>query len=660
MNQLESAVSEVIQQFEKNVEELVAAQDFAKYNHKVQVLDNVLALAVDKANFSILYDKIGSLITGGIFEDTPWAHPQRLSAALVAGTLQSDDKPSVAIEMLSELRILAIAEGKYSHTKFTQQEAKDFLKRCLVHNLNFLFPVENEFSRTYPEKIKRGHNLFAFITDFVSKDLLKQPLLEELKNVSAQRPIVVDRAIEIIEHIHQNFELANSRIDMQLKKYVKAHYGLDEPMFRDKPIEVYEEFLTTASKEQMRAHAELFAQNMADTGIVSIYHTYLVREIERREVDLLPIALKLSPTGRENLKKHLPFVRRLIKLVVYAETRQSVYGLNRILNRGLLARQPVVSGLERVIGIKLHPFVEKRLLAGFKFSKFYREGVISAKNLLLADTILVLGLPLGIGQGLNPTCQTARGISLWSQHAPGKLLNYIISAALNDNIEMRFEGKLIQANFLEKGLVKNLDLKLDSVSLVLVPHIDRIYNHLMGLVALRGADPHKWVNPALYGQWIPIGFAYAFEPLSQAIVNYEEFVRNFYSTHHPDYNGGLNLVYPNPVGIFITTSSANLLGFHAVSLQRIDKDPEGKVRAYFFNPNNEGRQDWGQGIKPSVSGNGEIEGESSVYFHEFVSRLYAYHYHKRANNEEVEIPTETIANIKKMAQESWGKEYRWL
>jgi hypothetical protein len=182
----------------------------------------------------------------------------------------------------------------------------------------------------------------------------------------------------------------------------------------------------------------------------------------------------------------------------------------------------------------------------------------------------------------------------------------------------------------------------------------------MSLVALRGEDPHKWVNPALYGHWIPTGFAYAFDPLSQAIVNYEAFVETFYRTHHPDYNGGLNLVYPNPVGIFITTSSANLLGFHAVSLQRVAADPEGKIRAYFFNPNNEGRQDWGQGIKPSVSGNGELEGESSVHFHEFVSRLYAYHYHKRAANEEVKVSEELIAQIKVMAKESWGREYRWL
>jgi hypothetical protein len=48
---------------------------------------------------------------------------------------------------------------------------------------------------------------------------------------------------------------------------------------------------------------------------------------------------------------------------------------------------------------------------------------------MVAGVISVLGQPLGIGQGMNPTCQTARGISLWSLHAPGYLLELIPRAA---------------------------------------------------------------------------------------------------------------------------------------------------------------------------------------------------------------------------------------
>ncbi len=58
----------------------------------------------------------------------------------------------------------------------------------------------------------------------------------------------------------------------------------------------------------------------------------------------------------------------------------------------------------------------------------------------------------------------------------------------------------------------------------------------------------------------------------------------------PDYNGGQRLMYPNPVGLVITNQYGRYLGPHAVSIQRVDEDPDGIMRADFFNPNNEGRQ----------------------------------------------------------------------
>ncbi len=63
-----------------------------------------------------------------------------------------------------------------------------------------------------------------------------------------------------------------------------------------------------------------------------------------------------------------------------------------------------------------------------------------------------------------------------------------------------------------------------------------------------------------------------------------------------------------------------MIGFHAVSLLRVAKDEEGVMRAYFLNPNNEGRQNWGQDIKPSVYGHGEKHGESSLPFYQLAAQ----------------------------------------
>jgi hypothetical protein len=285
---------------------------------------------------------------------------------------------------------------------------------------------------------------------------------------------------------------------------------------------------------------------------------------------------------------------------------------------------------------------------------------VSAKQYLLGALIGILGQPIGVGQGNNATCQSARGISMWAQHSPAKLVNMVTTVATANNLIMRFENSDLESTMLGKGLVDQLDHKLDAVSVIMVPHLDKIYNEMMRRASGRGEDPHKWANPEMYGHWVRNGFASAYSVLTNTIQDYKEFVRIFYISYHPEFNGGKVMVYPNPVGLFITTSKGDMLGFHAVSLLRVSENDNGEVRAYFLNPNNEGRQDWGQGIQPTVYGNGERHGESSLPMHEFTARVYAYHYSQidvKANLENV--PEADIEKVETLAKESWGKNYVW-
>ena len=184
---------------------------------------------------------------------------------------------------------------------------------------------------------------------------------------------------------------------------------------------------------------------------------------------------------------------------------------------------------------------------------------------------------------------------------------------------------------------------------------------MMRRAAGRGEDPHKWVNPALYGHWIPMGFASAYSSLLNAVQDFNGFVKIFYAGFHPSYNGGREMVYPNPIGIFITSSRGDMLGFHAISLLRVAKHKEtGVVRAYFLNPNNEGRQDWGQGIKPSVFGKGERHGESSLPIDQFTARVYAFHFNPLEAKPRMDIiPKNEISSVRELAKASWGKSYTW-
>jgi len=309
--------------------------------------------------------------------------------------------------------------------------------------------------------------------------------------------------------------------------------------------------------------------------------------------------------------------------------------------------------LQRILGMKLHKDVEGNI------RQSRQNSTLDPKHILTADCLSILGQPLGVGQGWNPTCQSARGISLWSSHAPGKLLNMVENAAKSNSLSMRFEGTVIKSDEQVLGLVKELDYNLDAVSIVLVPHLDKIYNEMIRRAANRYDDPHKWVNPAMYGHWIPTGFISAYDYLTNSIKEYEKFIRTFYITHHPEYNGGNNLAYPNPVGIFLTSSTGKLIGFHAVSILRVQR-VKGQVRVFILNPNNEGRQRWQDDMRPTVAGNGERAGESSLPFHQFASRLYAFHFNQSDLEDLQSVDDEEVVKVTELAKNSWGESYQWL
>jgi hypothetical protein len=154
--------------------------------------------------------------------------------------------------------------------------------------------------------------------------------------------------------------------------------------------------------------------------------------------------------------------------------------------------------------------------------------------------------------------------------------------------------------------------------------------------------------------------ATAFADVTQTTVSDpDSFVRRFFATHHPEYNGGHRLMYPNPVGLIVTNHAGKYLGPHAVSIQRVDLDPDGVMRVYFYNPNNDGRQDWGHGVVVTVAGHGEAPGESSLPFGDFAARLYAFHYNPFEQGDLEAVDDSVVRAIVDEARESWGRRFTW-
>jgi hypothetical protein len=651
--------------FQETLGGLRSAPPLLKQEHTRRLLSQVDVLTDSREGLDHLQARVPELVEAGVFQDGPWENPSRLVPALVGGTLRAGGA-STLLEILSELRIMAVAEGSVALPGFSRARARSFLREVLVNTLDLLFPGDTEADRVMDAGTRKKVDLLmALLLERVPLEEIKGALATEIELVCLQRPIVPDRALKIIRLVRENVPVEppvepgvesgvdsgdEREDDRRLHVYIRAVYA-PSPDAGARSLEEYQGFLAVADRSVLEGECRALGATMKETGLAVGHHALLLREVATRR-PLVSLLLNLDRTGQAELEKHREFVAGIIEEAIHPGTARSVYGLGRLLDRGILSHQPVLNGLERLRSLELHPDVEGTIRGA-------RPGSgPSPTQHLLADCLGILGQPLGMAQGKNPTCQSARGISLWSRHAPGKLLGMIRTVAKANELSMRFEAAVIRSSDLGLGLMKEMDPDVDTVSLLLVPHLDRIYSEMMLRSTHRGDDPHKWVNPAMYGHWIPTGFLSAYDYGTAGIRDYDGFLRTFYATHHPDFNRGHDLAYPNPVGIFLTASSGDLIGFHAVSILRVRR-VRNAVRIYFYNPNGEGRQRWHSDIRPTVAGNGERPGESSLPFHQFASRLYAFHFSPSDVGEVDAVHDEWIQEVTEAARASWGKAYIW-
>lgn len=636
------------QRFERAWTRFSRAARFARQSYLAQLLDAALALLQQRGGVQILYRYAPKFDELGLFNGSDWATPSRLRPELVAHSLTGKAQ-TITVELLSELRILGIAEGEIpAVADFEQEAARNYLQTTIALNLPRLFPIQSE-----AERIRLGNrgyaiqHTFQFIVEHIGYGSVFDAVLQEAESVLAQRPILVHHVCQMIA------ELARTDPDPRAAPLFDALFRPSPATADDPGISQYQALLNGMDSTQLGEEAQAMARHLVQTGLASTYHALLVRHLRGLAPDLLPVAMGLSSTGQDALLTYRELVLRLIDETLFPETAQALFGLHALLERGALYFPPVPRGLWRQI---VHPIRDD-------VQTLLREVYGNAQPprvWLLAGLVQVLGQPLGIGQGDNPTCQSARALSLWAQCDPGYLLQLMVWATRDGEIVINFEGDAISSKDLDVGLAGQLHTELDPISLILVPHLDRIYAEMWRRVATRGEDGHRWINPEFHGWWVQRGFAICVDIFSGAIIDFEGFIRRFYAHYHPYYNGHQPVIYPQPAGIASTTSAGEFVGWHAIAIQRVGLDTAGEMRIYFNNPNNEGRQDWGGGVVTSVAGNGEIPGESSVTFEQFCSRLYLFHFDPLEHGEPDQVDGEAIRRIAEGTAATWAAGREWL
>lgn len=632
---------------------LEQAPPFEKARHQGAVLDLAEQLLVADGGIESLYELAPRFDSAGLFLGTDWANANTLLPSLVKSTLEYGEPSTVTLECLSELRMLATANGVALSPSIPPEHAKHFLTQVLALNLQQVFGTADETLRVRLGPLGAAiSKLFRYHAEHIGYEDILVNLIDEIWRILAQRPIQVGQIQSMVAQIA--IVMSTTKNDMGearlgADRLVSALFGPTQTCKDDPGIPVYQERLAAMDQAALQQESYGFARSMHDVGLVSDYHVAFVRWlVENSQTQLLPDALGLSSTGLDALRCCQTLVETLISEAIHIQTSQALYGLTMLLETGLLYSPPIPAAFWRQIGLQVSPHVELTLNSVF-------GEAVPARVRVLAGVISILGQPFGVGQGNNPTCQSARAISMWAYNDPDYLMHLIASAARFDEIHMHFEGQVISSANLPAGMSAGLPLDTDAVSVLLVPHLDRIYLEMGRRCQGREGDPHRWINPEFHGWWVGREFMIAVDVASGSLHEYDNFVRQFYCSYHPYYNGNQPVIHMQPAGIAVTDSSAQFVGWHAVTIIRVALDQDNVMRVYFYNPNNDSGQSWGNGVLVSTHGKGERSGEASLPFAQFASRLYIFHDDSlEIGSKMSEVAIEEIEEVKALATESWA------
>jgi hypothetical protein len=637
--------------FDEALARLESAKPFAKANHRGRFLDQARRLLATPGGVHHVYAAAPRYDAAGVFLGSDWERPEFLNPNLVSQTFESRESHLITLECVSELRILAIAKGFYFSPNLSEAQAVRFLTKVLALNLHVLFGTTDEAARALPPAMNAVlKNQLDFIAEHIGFESILDEVISEVWRILRQRPVQTDSVKVMIGRIAQCLHTPEIELRTTARgadTLVSALFGPTDASREDPGLDAYLTRVRAMHSQTLNEEALAFARAMHDTGLVSPYHAGLVRELLTLDPDLVPVALGLSSTGRDVFYCYRELILTLIEMCVYHDTSQAVYGLSALLERAVLYLPGVAPSLWRQTVAPLSPDVQTAI------RKVYGDAHPPHVYLMLG-VLTVLGQPLGLGQGNNPVCQSTRAISMWSYSDPDYLLQLVRWAARDNNISMTFEGRVLDSASIPDATGGRWYLDLDPLSLVLVPHLDRIYEEIARLCAARDEDYHKWINPEFHGWRVHRGFAIAVDVRTGAPKDLRDFVSRFYTLYHPYHNNNIPVVHPQPAGIAFTDSQARFVGWHAITILRVGLDHENTMRVYFFNPNNDSGQDWGHGVVVSTHGRGERPGESSLPFDQFTSRLYIFHYD--ASDYYGPAPTlsgEEIARVVDMATTSW-------
>ncbi len=193
------ALERLARDFEQVLDRLQDTRAFAKGVHQTRLFSVAMKLLKEPGGVDVLYGYAARFDAAGVFTGGVWDQPDDLQPKLARMALLGEGM-NPPVECLSELRLLAIAQGAYAHPTMTPTAARAFVEQVLAQNLDLLFPAATEAAREQSgANAQRIRPLFVFLSEQLGTAGILAALVAEAERVLSQRPIMVER-VETLLH----------------------------------------------------------------------------------------------------------------------------------------------------------------------------------------------------------------------------------------------------------------------------------------------------------------------------------------------------------------------------------------------------------------------------------------------------------------------------
>ncbi|HBT33936.1 MAG TPA: hypothetical protein DEB15_14480, partial [Pusillimonas sp.] len=108
-----ASIDSMLSKFDHMLKQLEKASVVGKATYQSRLLEATCRLLKQPGSINSLQARIQRLDQGGIFAGTDWNTPSQLLPGLVKSTLEKGEPQTVALECLSLLRFLAVAQSTY-------------------------------------------------------------------------------------------------------------------------------------------------------------------------------------------------------------------------------------------------------------------------------------------------------------------------------------------------------------------------------------------------------------------------------------------------------------------------------------------------------------------------------------------------------------------